>query len=150
MSKKIIKPSSPTPNYLQNYKLSFFDQLVEQTHMPFVLFYPKNNSQITTNTILQHLEESLSRILTHVYPVVGRFHKNKSSIICQDQGVTLIKAKVNRRMDDEFLQQAHNNLDFVMEFWPRNIKDVNVTNLFMTPIMFDVCTNHVYPMSIMN
>uniref|UniRef100_M1DQQ9 Anthocyanin acyltransferase n=1 Tax=Solanum tuberosum TaxID=4113 RepID=M1DQQ9_SOLTU len=79
--------------------------------------------------MVQHLEELLSKILTHVYPVAGRFHENKSSIICQDQGVTLIKAKFNRRMNDEFLQQAH-------EFWPHGIKDVNTTNLFMTPIMF--------------
>uniref|UniRef100_M1DKY2 Uncharacterized protein n=1 Tax=Solanum tuberosum TaxID=4113 RepID=M1DKY2_SOLTU len=100
--------------------------------------------------MVQHLEESLSRILTHVYPAAGRFHENKSSIIYQYQGVTLIKAKINRRMDDEFLQQAHNNLDFVMEFWPHDIKNVNATNLFMTPIMFDVCTNHDFPMSIMN
>ncbi|KAG5582279.1 hypothetical protein H5410_052906 [Solanum commersonii] len=107
--------------------------------MPFVRFYPKNNSQITTNTMVQHLEESLSRILTHVYPATGRFHENKSSIIYQYQSVTLIKAKVNRRMYNEFLQQAHNNLDFVMEFWPCDIKNVNATNLFMTPII----SNHV-------
>ncbi|XP_055824249.1 acetyl-CoA-benzylalcohol acetyltransferase-like [Solanum dulcamara] len=86
--------------------------------------------------MVQQLEESLSRILTHVYPVAGRFDENKCSIICQDQGVTLIKAKVNCRMDDEFLQQAHNNLDFVMKFWPHDIKDVNAINLFVTPIMF--------------
>ncbi|MCD9642429.1 hypothetical protein HAX54_029255 [Datura stramonium] len=137
MSKKLIKPSSPTPKHLQNYKLSFFDQIAEKTHMPFVLFYPndpKNNSN-TTDSMIQQLEESLSRILTHVYPAAGRFAPDKCSIICQDEGVQLIKAKVNRRMDDEFLQQAHNNLDLALDFWPQGIKDVDTTSLFTTPLM---------------
>ncbi|MCD9559058.1 hypothetical protein HAX54_016787 [Datura stramonium] len=68
----------------------------------------------------------LSRILTHVYPAAGRFAQDKCSIICQDQGVTLIKAKVNRCMDDEFLQQAHNNLDLALDF-VQGIEDVDTT-----------------------
>ncbi|CAN4095679.1 unnamed protein product [Withania somnifera] len=138
MSKKIIKPSLPTPNHLQNYKLSFFDQIAEKTHMPVVLFYPHKpiNSFITTNFMVKQLEESLARILSHVYPAAGRFdHEKKCSIICQDEGVTLIKAKVNRQMDKEFLQQVHDNLDLAMDFWPQGTKDVDVTNLFATPIM---------------
>ncbi|KAM3289302.1 acetyl-CoA-benzylalcohol acetyltransferase [Capsicum chacoense] len=136
MSKKLIKPSSPTPNNLQNYKLSFFDQLAEHTHTPFVLFYPKKNTSTTTDFMVQQLEESLARTLTHVYPAAARFHDNKCSIICQDQGVPLIKAKVNRRMDEEFLKQAHNNLDLVLHFWPLINNDVNANNLFAMPIMF--------------
>ncbi|CAN4095647.1 unnamed protein product [Withania somnifera] len=137
MSENLIKPSLPTPNHLQNYKLSFFDQLAEHTHTPFVLFYPKNNSSTSsTDFMVQQLEESLARILSHVYPAAGRFdHEKKCSIICQDQGVPLIKAKVNRQMDQEFLQRAHNNLDFVLHFWPRGVKDVTAANLFSKPIM---------------
>ncbi|MCD9642427.1 hypothetical protein HAX54_029253 [Datura stramonium] len=107
--------------------------------MPVVLFYPydpiKNKSSTTTDSMVQKLEESLSRILTHVYPAAGRFAQDKCSIICQDQGVTLIKAKVNRCMDDEFLQQAHNNLDLALDFWPQGIEDVDTTSLFTTPLM---------------
>ncbi|KAM3337645.1 acetyl-CoA-benzylalcohol acetyltransferase [Capsicum galapagoense] len=139
ISKKIIKPSSPTPNHLQNYKLSFFDQIAEKSHVPFVLFYPYDpikNKNSTTDSMIQKLEESLSRVLTHVYPAAGRFHENKCSIICQDQGVQLIKVKVNRRMDEEFLKQAHNNLDLALQFWPQGIKDVDATKLVATPIMF--------------
>ncbi|XP_059287072.1 acetyl-CoA-benzylalcohol acetyltransferase-like [Lycium ferocissimum] len=135
MSKKLIKPSSPTPNHLQNYKLSFFDQIVDKTHMPVVLFYPHPiNSSTTTNFMVQQLEESLSRILTHVYPAAGRFAQDKCSINCLDQGVTLIKAKVNCLMDD-FLQEASTNFDLALNFWPQGIKDVDATSLFTTPLM---------------
>ncbi|MCD9559060.1 hypothetical protein HAX54_016789 [Datura stramonium] len=61
------------------------------------------------------------------------FAPDKCSIICQDEGV--LRAKVNRRMDDEFLQQAHNNLDLALDFWPQGIKDVDTTSLFTTPLM---------------
>ncbi|KAK4374207.1 hypothetical protein RND71_004884 [Anisodus tanguticus] len=136
MSKKLIKPFSPTPNHLRNYKLSFFDQIAEKTHIPFVLFYPNNpiNNSSIIDYMVQQLEESLSRILTHVYPAAGRFNENKCSIICQDQGVQLIKAKVNCRMDD-FLQKARTNFDLALNFWPHGIKDVDATSLFTMPLM---------------
>ncbi|XP_070048315.1 acetyl-CoA-benzylalcohol acetyltransferase-like [Nicotiana tomentosiformis] len=113
--------------------------------MPLVLFYPHNpiNSsytlnymvqQLTLNYMVQQLEESLSRILTHVYPVAGRFSESKRSINCQDQGITFIKANVNYQMDD-FLQQARTNFDLQLHFWPQGIKNVDATNLFTIPLM---------------
>ncbi|CAN4104514.1 unnamed protein product [Withania somnifera] len=138
MSKKIIKPSSPTPSHLQNFKLSFFDQIAWKKHFPFVAFYPYDPIKCSTSTdsMVQQLEESLATMLTHVYPAAGRFAQDKCSINCQDQGVTLIKAKINCRMDEKFLQQAHNNLEIALEFWPQGFKDVGPTSLFVTPIMF--------------
>ncbi|KAG5569315.1 hypothetical protein H5410_059081 [Solanum commersonii] len=130
LSKNLIKPSLPTPQHLKNYKLSFFDQVADVIHLPLVLFYPhcRNNSKN------EELEESLSRILTHLYPLAGRFAEDESSILCLDQGVTYIKATVNCKLDD-FLQQANKDLDLALSFWPQGTMDVDETNLFVTPLM---------------
>ncbi|XP_060206245.1 acetyl-CoA-benzylalcohol acetyltransferase-like [Lycium barbarum] len=128
LSKCLIKPSSLTPKTLENYKLSFFDQVADWAHMPLVLFYPNGAN------MEQQLEESLSRILTHVYPTAGRFTEDESSIICLDQGVTYIKATINCKHDD-FLAQANTDLDLALSFWPEGIMDVDDTNIFLTPIM---------------
>ncbi|KAJ8550917.1 hypothetical protein K7X08_000287 [Anisodus acutangulus] len=128
LSKSLIKPSSPTPKTLENYKLSFFDQVADWAHMPLVLFYPNGEN-------MEHqLEESLSRILSHVYPAAGRFTEDGFSILCLDQGVTYIKATVNCPHDD-FLEQANKDLDLTLSFWPEGIMDVDETNIFLTPIM---------------
>ncbi|KAF3675649.1 putative trans-2-enoyl-CoA reductase, mitochondrial-like [Capsicum annuum] len=130
LSKSLVKPSTPTPDHLRIYKLSFFDQVADLAHLPLVLFYPHCNN----NPKHEELEESLSRILSHVYPLAGRFTEDESSILCLDQGVTYIKATVNCKLDD-FLQQANNDLDLALPFWPHGIMDVDETNLFVTPPM---------------
>lgn len=118
LSTKLIKPSSPTPNHLQNYKLSFFDQIADEAHVPLVLFYPPSDNNIINNiTTEEQLEQSLSRILTHVYPVAGRFTEDNSSINCLDQGVKFIKANVNCKLND-FLEKAHKDVNLALSCWP--------------------------------
>ncbi|KAG5569324.1 hypothetical protein H5410_059090 [Solanum commersonii] len=130
LSKNLIKQSLPTPQHLENYRLSFFDQVADVAHLPLVLFYPhcRNNSKN------EELKESLSRILTHLYPLAGRFAEDESSILCLDQGVTYIKATVNCKLDD-FLQQANKDLGLALPFWPQGIMEVDKTNLFFTPLL---------------
>ncbi|XP_060209482.1 acetyl-CoA-benzylalcohol acetyltransferase-like [Lycium barbarum] len=131
LSKSLIKPSSPTPNHLKNYKLCFFDQVADTVHIPLVLFYPHGNN----NSKNEELEESLSRVLTHAYPLAGRFStEDESTVLCLDQGVTYIKATVNCKLDD-FLQQTKEDLDPVLSFWPQGIMDVDETNIFVMPLM---------------
>ncbi|XP_009617836.1 acetyl-CoA-benzylalcohol acetyltransferase-like [Nicotiana tomentosiformis] len=132
LSKSLIKPSSPTPEHLQNYNLSFFDQVADRAHMPLVLLYPHNSNN--SINMEQELEESLSRVLTHVYPMAGRFTEDESSVLCLDQGVTYIKATVNCKLVD-FLAQAREDLDLALSFWPDGIMDVDDTNIFITPLM---------------
>ncbi|CAN4104513.1 unnamed protein product [Withania somnifera] len=133
MSTKFIKPSSPTPNHLRNYKLSFFDQIADVAHLPLVLFYPPNNN---TNYAAheEQLEQSLSRILTHVYPIAGRFTEDDDSISCQDQGVKFVKAKVNSKLN-EFLEKAHKDVNLALLCWPQDTWNVDNTNLFSMPIV---------------
>ncbi|KAK6772918.1 hypothetical protein RDI58_028156 [Solanum bulbocastanum] len=60
ISTKFIKPSLPTLNHLQNYKLCFFDQVIDEKHLPLVLFYPPTNN-INFSAHEEQLEQSLSR-----------------------------------------------------------------------------------------
>ncbi|KAH0706699.1 hypothetical protein KY285_012345 [Solanum tuberosum] len=92
---KLIKPFLPTPPHLQHYNLSFFDQISEKEHVPIVLFYANNNF-INNSTIDERIEQSISKILTHVYPAAGRYDKDECSILCLDQGVSYTKAKPSR------------------------------------------------------
>ncbi|XP_016487387.1 limonoid 21-O-acetyltransferse [Nicotiana tabacum] len=132
MSKKLVKPSSPTPTHFQSYKLSFFDQLAIKMHVPIVLIYHNLNNSITDEL----LEESLSKTLTHVYPSAGRINKDRRVVDCLDQGVEFIIAKVNCQLED-FLEQARNDIDLANHFWPQGIKDVDDNYDFaITPLVF--------------
>ncbi|KAG5570106.1 hypothetical protein H5410_059872, partial [Solanum commersonii] len=131
---KLIKPCLPTPPHLQRYELSFFDQLSEKEHVPFVLFYANNNNFINNSTIDERLEQSLSKILTHVYPAAGRYDKDECSILCLDQGVSYTKAKVNCKLDN-FLEKTHKDLGLASLFWPHVNKNIDQTNLMVSPIV---------------
>ncbi|KAK4725957.1 hypothetical protein R3W88_030874 [Solanum pinnatisectum] len=119
ISTKFIKPSLPTPNHLQNYKLCFFDQVTDETHLPLAHE--------------EQLEQSLSRILTHVYPISGRFTED-NSISCQDQGVKFIKAKVNSKLN-EFLEKAHKDVNVSLLCWPQDSWNAEASNLFAMPVV---------------
>ncbi|XP_009782261.1 limonoid 21-O-acetyltransferse [Nicotiana tabacum] len=131
LSTNFITPSSPTPNHLQNYKLSFFDQIAEDVHLPLVLFYPPNDKNSTTD---EQLEESLSRVLIHVYPIAGRFTEDFCSINCLDQGVKFVRANVNSKLDD-FLEQAHKDVNAALLCWPHDTWTVDEGNLAITPLV---------------
>ncbi|KAJ8551502.1 hypothetical protein K7X08_021517 [Anisodus acutangulus] len=132
LSTKLITPSSPTPNHLHNYNLSFFDQIAGDVHLPLVLFYPPNDKNSTPDH--QQLEQSLSRVLTHVYPIAGRFTDDFCSISCLDQGVKLVTANVNSKLDD-FLEQAHKDVNVAVLCWPHDTWDVDKDNLVITPLV---------------
>ncbi|XP_016454882.1 epi-neemfruitin B synthase L1AT-like [Nicotiana tabacum] len=135
ISTKLIKPSTPTPKHLQNYKLSFFDQLAEREHMPHVLFYPRDNKSIIEyDKFDEKLEQSLSRILTHVYPAAGRLSKDQLSINCLDQGVTFTKAKVSCQFDD-FINQVKKDLNLALFLIPKGIKDLSDTDFDITSLV---------------
>ncbi|WMV36870.1 hypothetical protein MTR67_030255 [Solanum verrucosum] len=128
---KAHKPSSPTLSHNQCYKLSLFDQVAEREHIPIVLFYPYN---FNSPTIDERLEESLSKVLTHVYPAVGRYDKEECSILCLDQGVPYTNAKVNCKLDN-FLEKAHKDLNLAALFWPHENKNVDQNNFMVSPIV---------------
>lgn len=86
--RKLIKPSSPTPQNLQNYKISCIDELAPSTNIGVILFYPSKPPRIT-----QKLEESLQKILPQFYVLAGRYIKTDQSINCSDEGVEFVEAE---------------------------------------------------------
>ena len=96
-SKHTIKPSSPTPDHLREFKISLLDQLAPPSiYVPIVLFYSASDiraSELDFKRISENLKTSLSDVLTLYYPFCGRL-KDNSSVECNDAGVLYIESKV--------------------------------------------------------
>ncbi|XP_061360668.1 stemmadenine O-acetyltransferase-like [Gastrolobium bilobum] len=102
VSKDTIKPSSPTPNHLRDFKISLLDQLAPPIYVPVVLFY--SASDVTTfgndiRMISDKLKSSLSDILTLYYPFCGTL-KGNSLVDCNDVGVLYVESKVPTKLSN--------------------------------------------------
>lgn len=86
VSSKLIKPSTPTPQHLNNHTLSFIDELKPPMNVGILLFYPPSDRS-------RHLEESLAQILPQFYPLAGRYIKKNHSVDCRDQGAEFVQAQ---------------------------------------------------------
>ncbi|KAH7521765.1 stemmadenine O-acetyltransferase [Ziziphus jujuba] len=93
--RETLKPSSPTPYNLKNFKLCLIDQLAPTMYVPLILFYPHvNNGVDEAEKKTQLLKKTLSETLTLFYPLAGRI-KTHDSIVCNDEGVEFFKAQAN-------------------------------------------------------
>ncbi|XP_031123436.1 salutaridinol 7-O-acetyltransferase-like [Ipomoea triloba] len=93
-SKEIVRPSSPTPESLKNYKLSFLDQCALNVRVPFVFFYDSSSGAYSHDHTIDELKKSLSETLSLMYPLAGRVKEDKLTIECNDEGVEFIVADV--------------------------------------------------------
>ncbi|CAL9025014.1 unnamed protein product [Prunus brigantina] len=109
-SRKIIKPSSPTPNHLKTLKLSLLDQMFPPTlYGPLLFFYTNHwHGADFASKASKRLQESLSKTLVLFYPLAGRL-KGPAFIECNDEGAHLLEARVNCQLAD-FLQQPEPKL----------------------------------------
>ncbi|KAI8546389.1 hypothetical protein RHMOL_Rhmol07G0113700 [Rhododendron molle] len=130
LSRKFIKPSTPTPNHLRTHKLSLFDQVAPPIHVPFLFFYPSDGIS-TINEKLQKLQKSLSDTLTLFYPQSGRFIKEDLIVDCSGQGVEFFEAKVNVQLN-ELLSLLPKRLELLNHFVPW---DIGLTVLPTTPMV---------------
>ena len=118
ISKEIVKPSSPTPQHLRHYQLSFLDQISPMVYNPNVLFYSFDDItqfKFNTATISNHLKNSLSDILTHFYPLAGRIN-GKSFIDCNDEGVPYLEAKVKGTLAEVINNPVPGELNHLVPF----------------------------------
>ncbi|XP_009793426.1 acyltransferase Pun1-like [Nicotiana sylvestris] len=100
ISKKIIKPSSPTPSTQRCHKLSLLDQR-PYNYMPLVFFYPKHQVATIPNGPKQLpnlLANSVSKTLTCYYPWAGSL-KDNATIDCDDSGVEFFEVQISSQMD---------------------------------------------------
>ncbi|KAI3470289.1 hypothetical protein Pfo_026952 [Paulownia fortunei] len=86
VSRKLIKPCTPTPQNLNKYKISFTDELSPQMNVGVILFYPSKPKAF-------HLEESLAKILPQFYPLAGRYIKKDHLVDCSDHGAEFVEAE---------------------------------------------------------
>ncbi|TMW82774.1 hypothetical protein EJD97_004965 [Solanum chilense] len=101
ISKKIIKPFTPTPSTQRWHKLSLLDQCFTRLYMPLVFFYPKNQVNAIPNgpkTLSNLLSNSLSKILSYYYPWAGTL-KDNATIECDDHGAEFLEVQINSPMD---------------------------------------------------
>ena len=100
ISKKIIKPSSPTPSTQRWHNLSLIDQVVDNLYMPFVFFY--SNHQVATipkHQFSEFLTNSLSKTLASYYPWAGSLINN-ATIECDDHGAEFFEVEINSSMNE--------------------------------------------------
>ncbi|XP_056159352.1 acetyl-CoA-benzylalcohol acetyltransferase-like [Syzygium oleosum] len=100
-SKKLIKPSAPTPNHRRKLNISCIDELVQPLYAGFLFYYQADGENHEEDIFqrLRLLEESLSETLAIFYPLAGRYVEEGLFIDCNDQGVEFVHAKVNGQLD---------------------------------------------------
>ncbi|KAK2979326.1 hypothetical protein RJ640_013290 [Escallonia rubra] len=103
LSRETIKPSSPTPHHLKNFKLSLLDQIMPEFYIPLTLFYPTKIGHLSPSQTLTGLKKSLAETLTRFYPLAGRI-KDSIYIDCNDEGVLFSVARVNCKLS-KFLEE---------------------------------------------
>lgn len=87
-NRKLVKPHTPTPENLKNYKISFLDNSLSPMNLAVVFYYESK-----PENYMQQLEESLSKILVKFYPLAGRYIKSDHLVDCSDEGAELIEAE---------------------------------------------------------
>lgn len=98
ISKKVVKPYSPTPPTPRIHKLSLLDQCMGNFYMPLVLFYPKHQLNQGPKQLSRLLENSFSKAMTYHQPWVGSL-KDNATIHCDDTGAEFIEVEVGCPMD---------------------------------------------------
>ncbi|KAL3635053.1 hypothetical protein CASFOL_022107 [Castilleja foliolosa] len=106
ISKKLIKPSTPTPQSLNKYKISFIDELMPPMFISVTLFYPPNPNP---NPIITRLQESFSEILPRFYPFAGRYIKKDHLVDCNDEGAEFVEAEANDIELMDFISKTKSN-----------------------------------------
>ncbi|RVW69827.1 Acetyl-CoA-benzylalcohol acetyltransferase [Vitis vinifera] len=104
LSRKMIKPSSPTPPHLRNLMLSPIDQGAPHTYVPTLFYYPISGSNGSSRgeniERRKRLETSLSDTLTLFYPLAGRLIKDSHAVDCNDEGIEFLDAKVDGQLKE--------------------------------------------------
>ncbi|KAL7193590.1 hypothetical protein ACSBR2_025234 [Camellia fascicularis] len=99
IARETIKPSSPTPHHLRDYKLSLRDQQATFRYISVAFYYSTPTtidgaeSEEMVGLISERLKVSLSETLTRFYPLAGRLRDNLL-VDCNDDGVDFVEARV--------------------------------------------------------
>ncbi|XP_038713333.1 stemmadenine O-acetyltransferase-like [Tripterygium wilfordii] len=144
-SRETIKPSSPTPNHLHHYQLSFLDQISPPVYNPLVLFYPSD--QVNKNNIEKsnHLKQSISDVLTSFYPLSGRI-KDNVYVDCNDEGAPYLEAQVKCSLSDVLENPVPSELNKLLPLQLDDVQELPLGvqfNIFQCGgVAIGVCISH--------
>ncbi|MFQ6663969.1 hypothetical protein Gotur_031249 [Gossypium turneri] len=125
VSEEILKPSSPTPDRLRRYRLSFLDQLTPLLYNHLVYFYPKIcDTEANKITILDRLKHSMSNALTYFYPLAGRMMEDRLSIDCNDEGIPFVEVRVKCKLSDAINNVVPKELNILLPFEIHGHKEI--------------------------
>ncbi|OMO81406.1 Transferase [Corchorus olitorius] len=117
VSKEIIHPSSPTPDRLRSYQLSFLDQVMPPVYNPWVMFYPeKCDTEANKIKTSDQLKQSISKALTYFYPLAGRMSSNDMSVDCTDEGIPFLEALIKCQLSDAIRNPVPSELNKLLPF----------------------------------
>ncbi|XP_022878943.1 pelargonidin 3-O-(6-caffeoylglucoside) 5-O-(6-O-malonylglucoside) 4'''-malonyltransferase-like isoform X2 [Olea europaea var. sylvestris] len=97
LSRKLIKPCTPTPETRQRYKIASIDEINPTMNVVGILYYPFNDKM---EHVLNKMEESLAQVLPQFYPFAGRYIKKAYSVDCNDEGAEYVEAQVDSELLD--------------------------------------------------
>jgi shikimate O-hydroxycinnamoyltransferase len=102
VSREIVKPSSPTPHHLRNFKLSFLDQIAPPFYTSIIFFYDSKQDDLNGDEFERSssLRKSLAETLTRFYPLAGTLVYEDFSIDCSDEGVDYIQARAPCKLSE--------------------------------------------------
>ncbi|XP_059657763.1 stemmadenine O-acetyltransferase-like [Cornus florida] len=124
VSTETIKPSTPTPNHLRHYQLSYLDQISPPVFMPLVFFYPLNDTNNTNMDLINHhLKKSLSETLTRFYPLAGQV-MNNLYVDCNDTGIPYVEARATCRLSEVVRDPNPNELNKLIPYELDDIRDL--------------------------
>ncbi|KAL0408530.1 UNVERIFIED_CONTAM: Stemmadenine O-acetyltransferase [Sesamum radiatum] len=109
ISHEIIKPSSPTPQSLRKYQLSFLDQIAPPVFTPVVYFY-QADAKFSNYEKSNNLKKSLSQVLSRFYPLAGRL-VDDLYVDCNDQGAPYVEAVANCSLSQVIKNPVMKNMD---------------------------------------
>ena len=147
ISKETIIPSSPTPDHLRHYQLSFLDQVSPLVYQPLVLFYANSygTNQFNSTAISNQLKGSLSDVLTYFYPLAGRVIGN-NFVDCNDKGIPYVETKVKCKLFDIIQNPVPGELNHLIPFQLDYVTDINFGvqfNVFDCGVIaIGVCLSH--------
>nr|GME00398.1 vinorine synthase-like [Ipomoea batatas] len=146
VSKERITPSNSTPQSHRYHKLSLLDKLAPHGYTPVLLFY---STTFELEERYNKLRASLAETLNHVYQLAGRVGA-KHSVMCNDQGVDLILAKVGQDMSNVTKHPRIETLRQLLPVKPETTLDedgvivaVQINTFACGGTAVGLCINHV-------
>ncbi|XP_073280671.1 pelargonidin 3-O-(6-caffeoylglucoside) 5-O-(6-O-malonylglucoside) 4'''-malonyltransferase-like [Primulina huaijiensis] len=119
-SRKLIKPSTPTPPNLRSYKISAMDEINPTMHVIRILYYQSFDEKMTKN-----FEESLARVLTLFYPLAGRYVKDKHFVDCNDEGAVCLEARVDCELHQILNPPVNSELSWLNNLLPVGVGEAD-------------------------